>query len=301
MKAKHSFEPHLVMKQAVLGAGTEWLPQSSGWSCLLVSAGVAYWLNPRTHQELGSGWVLICSEHAAGLIRASQVGGATIQFFRIHPERLIGVAALAEQQFLENVAAHGPLSARIFSPEHSVSAKFHAACQLPAGTSGAAGSSLLRLRLVDVFFTAFGEELLNQKAAVTSPADAKARLKQLLSETPASDLLDLSFQDLVEEMRCTPRHLSRIFHEVVGMSFREKQAQVRLIRAQELLATTESKVLDVALESGYQSLSLFNLMFKKRFGLTPGEWRTQQRARPDRLPPKPRTPQLRLAAFSGGL
>ena len=61
------------------------------------------------------------------------------------------------------------------------------------------------------------------------------------------------------------------------MSFREKQAQVRLARAQELLATTESKVVEVALESGYQSLSLFNLMFKRRFGMTPARWRDHSR------------------------
>ena len=40
-------------------------------------------------------------------------------------------------------------------------------------------------------------------------------------------------------------------------------------------ATTESKVVEVALESGYQSLSLFNLMFKRHFGLTPAKWRSQ--------------------------
>ena len=54
------------------------------------------------------------------------------------------------------------------------------------------------------------------------------------------------------------------------------------------MATTQSKVVEVALESGYQSLSLFNLMFKRRFGLTPAKWRDQKvprraSARSDRL------------------
>ena len=63
------------------------------------------------------------------------------------------------------------------------------------------------------------------------------------------------------------------------MSFRDKQTEVRLMRARELLATTRSKVLEVALESGYESLSLFNLMFKRRFGVSPGKWREQIEAR----------------------
>ena len=47
----------------------------------------------------------------------------------------------------------------------------------------------------------------------------------------------------------------------------------RETRARELLASGNSKVVDVALESGYKSLSLFNLMFARRYGTSPGKWR----------------------------
>jgi transcriptional regulator GlxA family with amidase domain len=61
----------------------------------------------------------------------------------------------------------------------------------------------------------------------------------------------------------------------MGMSFREKKAQLRLGRARELLATTDWKVSDVAFESGYPSVGVLNLVFKQRFGLTPRKWRDQ--------------------------
>jgi AraC-like DNA-binding protein len=80
-------------------------------------------------------------------------------------------------------------------------------------------------------------------------------------------------------MHCSPRHLSRLFRQEVGASFREKQTEVRLARACELLATSNVKVVDVALTSGYQSPSLFNLVFKRHFGMSPGKWREQQGAR----------------------
>ena len=83
--------------------------------------------------------------------------------------------------------------------------------------------------------------------------------------------------DLAQMARCTTRHLNRIFNDVVGMSFREKNTELRLARACELLATTQAKVVDVALESGYQSLSLFNSMFTRRFGVSPGKWRENVR------------------------
>jgi two-component system response regulator YesN len=71
--------------------------------------------------------------------------------------------------------------------------------------------------------------------------------------------------------------LSRIFRELVGMSFRDKRAELRLTRARDLLATSKSKVVEVALESGYKSLSLFNLMFTRHFGTSPGRWRQKHR------------------------
>jgi AraC-like DNA-binding protein len=61
------------------------------------------------------------------------------------------------------------------------------------------------------------------------------------------------------------------------MSFRDKRAEVQLGRARELLATSKSKIVEVALESGYKSLSLFNLMFTRRFGTSPGRWREKYR------------------------
>jgi transcriptional regulator GlxA family with amidase domain len=95
----------------------------------------------------------------------------------------------------------------------------------------------------------------------------------LLERTPSAELLEMSFGELARQTHCTSRHLSRLFRELVGMSFRDKRAELRLTRARDLLATSRSKVVEVALESGYKSLSLFNLMFTRHFGTSPGRWR----------------------------
>jgi AraC-like DNA-binding protein len=273
MKPRLSFEPHLVIKETVLSPGNEWTIQSPGWTFLYVTAGAGYWLHPRGNYDLITGSVLVLSDYAKGVIRASQLATVRIHYFRLQPERLSGLVTLGEQQFLRQAGVQDRLAARLFAPAVAVAQKFKGLCETFNG-----GSSLaLRLELLGLFTYVFGEELLQQTTINEAANDAKTRLIKLLNDTPASDLLDLSFADLVRETRCTPRHLSRIFHQVVGMSFRQKQAQVRLLRAQELLATTESKVVEVALESGYQSLSLFNLMFKRRFGTTPARWRDQSR------------------------
>jgi len=271
MKSKRSFEPHLVIQELTLPPGSECAPQSSGWSFFHVSRGVAYWLHPKGNQELANGSGLLLSESAQGIIRASQLGEVLVHFFRLQPQRLTGLVTFSEQQFLQSAAAVGSSPVKTFRSTDPIVENFRKVLEKVTGNN-----FRLRLQLLELFIQAFGTDLQNQPAVLPDPLnDAKARLKHLLSQIPLSELLDLTFADLVREMRCTPRHLSRIFREVVGMSFREKQAQVRLVRAQELLATTQCKVVEVALESGYQSLSLFNLMFKRRFGVTPGKWREQ--------------------------
>ena len=268
MKAKRGFEPHLVVSEISLRQGTEWVPPSLGWCFVHVTRGVGYWLHPKGNHELATGAAVLFSDRIQGTIRASQVADVLIQYFKLQPERLTGLLTLSEQQFLQNAAAVESQAIRIFRTNDALAEHFRKACE-----TAKENNFRQRLQLLDLFVHAFGNELPQRIAGPGPAMDAKARLVQILNQTTIAELLELSFAELVKEMRCTPRHLSRMFHQVVGMSFREKQAQVRLIRAQELLATTRSKVVEVALESGYQSLSLFNLMFKKRFGMTPGKWR----------------------------
>jgi AraC-like DNA-binding protein len=136
------------------------------------------------------------------------------------------------------------------------------------------GAQLFRLQLLQLFVEAFGREL-QQGMGNGNTTDAKERLRMLLKDLPQAQLLEMNFNELARLTRCTARHFSRIFREVVGTPFRDKRAEVRLDRACQLLATTRSKVVEVALESGFNSLSLFNLMFTRRFETSPGRWRRQ--------------------------
>ncbi|HLH56759.1 MAG TPA: helix-turn-helix transcriptional regulator [Verrucomicrobiae bacterium] len=270
MKQNRSFEPHLVVKQYRLAPGKEWKLSSTTWSFWRIATGVAYWLSPRKNCQLDTGSVLVLSCHAQGMLRASQLGEVQIRQFEVRPERLTGVVTLNDERFLSQLASRDEFTARYFAPGSGVSEKFKSLCD-----SVPTRSFVLRWQLLNLFAEVFGDHLSGDDLDRQPPGDARSRLLKVLDELPAGNLLDLDFSELVKQMGCTPRHLSRLFREVVGMSFREKQAQVRLLRAQELLATTQSKVVEVALESGYQSLSLFNLMFKRRFGLSPAQWRAQ--------------------------
>ena len=272
MEPDGAYLPHLLMGECSVGPGTDWTPKSCAWTLIQVVAGGGYWIGSPTSQELDAGAVLLLSAGARGSIRASLLGELVLRFFAIEPRRLAGVLTLHELRLLETAANKEEFCARLFAPDSPVAVELKRLC---AGQSR--NGCLVRLQLLQIFIGAFGHDIHEEPAERTSPRKAKERIETFLRQTPASELLNFSLADLAQMTRCTPRHLNRIFKEVAGISFRAKHTELRLARACELLATTEAKVVDVALESGYQSLSLFNLMFTRRFGMSPGRWRQNQR------------------------
>ncbi len=81
--------------------------------------------------------------------------------------------------------------------------------------------------------------------------------------------------DLAREVAISKRHLSRVFADIYGMSFREKLIEVRLHRAAQLLEQTEMNIADIALAVGYKSFSGFYRAFVRCFACTPYEYRKQ--------------------------
>ena len=271
-QAERNYEPHLVIREVSVRSGEEWSPQLPGWSLLRIGCGTGYFLQSQSSQELETGAVILITGRTEGLIRASQLSGLALSSFSVIPSRLTGLITLAEQNFLGLAASRPGLSPRVFSPQNGIAVKMKELC-----ADGNSGGVRFRLNLLQLFVEAFGDEL-QQAASDWETADARERLRVFLEQAPPAELLEMSFEELARSTHCTTRHLSRIFRELIGMSFRDKRAELRLIRARDLLATSKSKVVEVALESGYKSLSLFNLMFTRRFGTSPGRWRQKYRA-----------------------
>jgi AraC-like DNA-binding protein len=106
------------------------------------------------------------------------------------------------------------------------------------------------------------------------------RFRQVIGQMLEVDLSGSSLGELAARLHCSERHFSRLFRAEFGVPLRARQIELRLQRAQQLLADSDAKVINVAYDSGYRHLGLFNAMFKKRFGLTPSEWRQRNTTRP---------------------
>jgi AraC-like DNA-binding protein len=260
------YAPHLVVREFSLAPGKEWAPQTAGWTLILVGSGTGYWLQGQARVELESGMALLVAGDKAGRVLASCLNGMLLHFFTVMPDRLPGLITQGEQDLLKQ-AERKEAGLRLVPANHPAAVRLGELCKLPQQVG-----LRFRLNLLQLMVEIFGGDL-NLPAGDQLQTDVKERLRSFLQETPPAGLLEISFEDLARITHCTPRHLSRVFYDVIGMSFREKRAEIRLALARDLLATSQAKVVDVAFKSGYKSLSLFNRMFTRRFGISPGRWR----------------------------
>jgi AraC-like DNA-binding protein/mannose-6-phosphate isomerase-like protein (cupin superfamily) len=77
--------------------------------------------------------------------------------------------------------------------------------------------------------------------------------------------------DWSEHLDLDTKTIQRLFRKETGMTFGQWRTQARLLLAMERIAIGE-KIIDIALELGYDSPSAFTTMFKKQFGKTPSNF-----------------------------
>ena len=70
-------------------------------------------------------------------------------------------------------------------------------------------------------------------------------------------------------------HLHRVFSAAAGETPKQFTLRLRLGRAAAMLLTSDDPVLDIALECGFQSHEAFCRAFRKRFGMTPSDYRAR--------------------------
>lgn len=68
-------------------------------------------------------------------------------------------------------------------------------------------------------------------------------------------------------------YFMKFFKQTTGMGFIEYLNSYRLETAAQMLSASNDNILDIAEKTGFENLSYFNRSFKKKFGLTPGQYR----------------------------
>lgn len=89
---------------------------------------------------------------------------------------------------------------------------------------------------------------------------------------------DISLGDIARYIFLSPSYFARAFKEETGMSPISFLLKVRVERAKELLADTDIKVSEIALNVGFSNQQRFNEIFKKHTGMAPLQFRKNMRS-----------------------
>lgn len=83
----------------------------------------------------------------------------------------------------------------------------------------------------------------------------------------------ISLEVLSREFGVSKEHISRLFSGTINMRLTQYINTMRVDYAKELLITTNSNILTIGLESGFENQQTFNRVFRELSGISPKEFR----------------------------
>lgn len=86
----------------------------------------------------------------------------------------------------------------------------------------------------------------------------------------------MNIEKLAKVAGYSPFHFSRIFKQATGENIASMVKRLRLARSVKQLLNLNMPVTEVGQETGYETPSSFNKVFKQTFGCSPSEYRTQR-------------------------
>lgn len=119
--------------------------------------------------------------------------------------------------------------------------------------------------------------LLSRSGLVPShrPADA-ALISRIMSIIQEQYKSDLSLRTLAAELGYSYNYLSSCFRRHFGVGFPEYVNMFRLEETARLIRDTRLPLTEIALQSGFSTIRNFNMTFRRRWGMTPSEYRQRE-------------------------
>lgn len=127
-------------------------------------------------------------------------------------------------------------------------------------------------RSAETFFRALAQvcaELASRPSDVWRPYTADPALARAIAFTDANLERDLKVKEVAAAACMSERTLLRRYATETGMTWAHSLRRLRMIRAVELLTTTNASVATIANQVGYSALSAFNGAFRDFAGTTP--------------------------------
>ena len=112
----------------------------------------------------------------------------------------------------------------------------------------------------------------NSPAGQGRAAKIAAEVRQLIDTQYRQEL---SVEEMADRYQLSVNHFNKIFKDFNGMPFREYLINVRVEKAKEYLGNPQMNIREVGTLVGYINPNYFSIIFKKKTGFTPIEYRNQ--------------------------
>lgn len=134
-------------------------------------------------------------------------------------------------------------------------------------------------RLLGVFDAASPTEyrVLASRDVVPPQDIATDFIEHILQRLYSAPEKPVTMSRLAREAGMSISTFSRTFSRATGQGFSETARKLRLAKACHLLENTDQSITKVATLSGFSNLSHFNRQFRREYGVTPSQYRKQNR------------------------
>jgi len=139
--------------------------------------------------------------------------------------------------------------------------------------SGFGKSSFIRSKLLEALLVFARTQIEHAEPADVGSPVLKKTFWDILQHVHLHYADKLNLETLSRQFKVSPPFISQSFKRMCRQGFLEYLHTLRITSALSLLVSTEMSVSDIALEVGFDSYRNFARVFKKRKGMTPGEFR----------------------------
>lgn len=115
--------------------------------------------------------------------------------------------------------------------------------------------------------------LTEYRALVPPLEKSESRISTIMFYIQNNFKKHITISDLAEKFYISKSHLYEVFKEGTGTSLSLYMNNLRLQKAKTLLLTTRQNITQIAFDSGFQDISYFNRLFRKKYGVSPRNFR----------------------------
>lgn len=135
----------------------------------------------------------------------------------------------------------------------------------------------LKTELLNMILLLFQNSYVKEITESRNTTENRRQIKAILQYISEHYREKITISDLAQLVGFSESYLMSLFRNYVGMSCIQYIIHFRMQEAARALVETSDSVAVIALDSGFDNISYFNMQFRKCFGMTPREFRKNQK------------------------